>query len=348
MIVEPHFMNDQTNIESIIVKYLNGTITADEHHELTPWLEQSSENQLVFDQMREIWLASEMAGGKFDFDFQAAFEQFKKKTASSKSIPQFHRSPFRRSVTISYRWAAVILLFIIVGGTVLFNFIRHKHSSSEEMMEYVTYNEVITGRGEIKTFYLPDSSKISLNANSIVKYPTVFNPTERYIELSGEAILEVKSDPDHPFVVKTKDTKVMVLGTVFDVKAYDEDNLMMVTVQSGSVSVEMNKAKMILAENDQFIFNKMSGDIGKITVDPQRVMSWIDRILYFNRTPLHEVVNMLNRYYPQLDLELAKGEYTSLISGEHDNKSAESVLTSIIYLTGVKCKKLNTKHILYQ
>jgi hypothetical protein len=63
--------------------------------------------------------------------------------------------------------------------------------------------------------------------------------------------------------------------------------------------------------------------------------------------PLHEVVNMLNRYYPETEIELAEGEYTNLISGEHDNASLDAVLTSIIYSTGLHCKKQGNKYTIY-
>ena len=78
-------------------------------------------------------------------------------------------------------------------------------------------------------------------------------------------------------------------------------------------------------------------------------MSWTEGTLYFHRTPIREVVNMLNRHYPQTDIELAEGDYSSiLISGKHYNKRLEAVLTSITYSTGLKYKKLGNRIIFYQ
>jgi len=74
---------------------------------------------------------------------------------------------------------------------------------------------------------------------------------------------------------------------------------------------------------------------------------WTNGALYFHRTPIQEVVNILNRHYPQVVIVLAEGEYSNLITGEYENvNSAEEMLKSILYITGLKCKKTGNKYTL--
>jgi len=96
----------------------------------------------------------------------------------------------------------------------------------------------------------------------------------------------------------------------------------------------------MLEQNQQAKMDKSTGKFEKMTIDAGKYLSWTNGVLYFNRTPIREVVNMLNRHYPQVDIELTEGEYSGiLISGEHENVyTAEEILKSIVYITGLKCK----------
>jgi len=228
--------------------------------------------------------------------------------------------------------AAAILLAVLVPAA------HYYLKPKTEQAMAVQYVEAVTPRGEIKTVILPDDSKVTLNAESRLIYPESFADDERAVELYGEALFEVTHNPDQPFTIKTENMKINVLGTVFNVKEYADDVLSTVTVASGKVEVDLAGGKALLEKNQQVKLDKNTGDFEKWTIDADKYLSWTDGTLYFHRTPLREVVNMLNRYYPQVEIELAEGEYPNLISGEHDNKRVEAVLTSIVYTTGLKCK----------
>jgi len=238
--------------------------------------------------------------------------------------------------------AAAILLGALIPAT--YHYLKPK----TEQAVTVLYVEAVTHRGEIKTVILPDNTKVTLNAESLMIYPDSFIGDERSIELFGEALFEVVSDPDRPFTVKTENMKISVLGTVFNVKEYANDALTTVTVASGKVEVNLAGGKALLEKNQQVKMDKYTGDFEKWTIDAGKYLSWTDGALYFHRTPLREVVNMLNRHYPQVEIKLAEGEYPNLISGEHDNRRIEAVLTSIVYTTGLKCKIKGNKYTLYK
>ena len=241
------------------------------------------------------------------------------------------RNRFRK---IWYAAAAAILLGLLIPAAYLYM----KPKTEQTTVQYV---EMSTLRGEIKTIVLSDDTKVTLNAGSSIKYPANFIDNERPVELCGEAMFDVTSDPSRPFTVKTKNMKISVLGTVFNVKEYENDVLATVSVASGKVEVDLADGKALLEKNQQVKMDKATGNFEKWNIDADKYLSWTDRALYFHRTSIREVVNVLNRHYSQVDIKLIEADYSDiLLSGEYENiYTAEEILKSIVYVTDLKCSK---------
>ena len=258
----------------------------------------------------------------------------------NKQKKQIIRSSSRNFRKIWYAAAAVLLFGLLIPAIYLY-----MHSGAEQTA--VQYVEKFTQRGETKTVVLPDQTEVTLNAGSRIIYPANFTGKERSVELYGEALFDVTSNPKRPFTVKTENMNIRVMGTVFDVKDYDDDGLSSVSVVSGKVEVSLSGEKIILVQNQQVKMDKTTGNFEEMTIDAGKYLSWTDGTLYFYRTPIREVVNILNRHYPQADIELAEGEYSDLISGRYTNVyTTEEILKSIIYITGLKCRRTENKYIL--
>jgi len=240
---------------------------------------------------------------------------------------------------IWYAAAAVLLFGLLIPAAYMY-----MKPTAEQTVQYV---EMVTGRGEIKAVFLPDLTEVTLNAGSRIKYSADFTGDERPVELSGEALFNVTSDPSRPFIVKTENMTIKVVGTVFDVKEYADDMLLSVSVVSGKVEVGLSDEKIMLGQNQQLRMDKATGNFEKMTGDADKYLSWTDGILYFYRTPIREVVNVLNRHFTQVDIELADGECSFLITGKHKSVCPEDILKSIVYTTGLKCKKTENKYTLY-
>lgn len=271
------------------------------------------------------------------------------KNLKIKSLPVYSLRKIGRSRKLFYAAAATLLLGLSIPS--VYHYLNPKTEQAA-----IQYIEVFTQRGEIKTIFLPDQTKVTLNAESRVKYPAEFPGGERQVELQGQALFEVTSSNDRQFTVTTTDMRVRVLGTVFDVRSYTNDESSTVSVVSGKVEVDLagenietwRATSILLEKNHQVKVNKASGNFEKLTIDAGLYLSWTDGTLYFYRTPICEVVNILNRHYPQLDIELADGEYFYLITGEHNNVyQPEDILKGIAYTTGLKCKKTGNKYTLY-
>ncbi|MCL1821452.1 MAG: FecR domain-containing protein [Prolixibacteraceae bacterium] len=337
--------DEKTNINwDLIAKHLTGETDGMEEAQLAAWLSSSETNRLYFENLEHWWQQTEQFAlySKIDVaaDWQKVKQQLKLYQPASKMIAprRIFSARFRK---VFYAAAAVLLLGIMIPA-------GYRYMKPKVEQAAIQYVEAVTGRGEIKTIFLSDRTKVILNADSRIRYPIEFNSAERSVELQGEALFDVVPDSHRPFTVSANEINITVLGTVFDVKAYANDKTATVSVASGMVEVDLAGGKMLLEKNQQMKIDKASGNFEKLTIDADLHLSWVDGALYFYRTPVKEVVNMLNRYYPQIDIELADDDYSILISGKHDNKRLEAVLTSIIYTTGLKYKKTGNKFILYQ
>lgn len=307
------------------------------------------------DDFQEFYDASEkewdLSAGIGQFETDAQREAYRQQAL--KLLSNFERRRKNRRIRPSQKPARKRILYKVLIIAVVLSVLTiplvYYHTLFDKQQNYdVEYIEVKAGRGEVEHILLPDSSNVTLNSNSTLKYPAEFTSSVRRVSLEGEAIFDIQPNEAQPFIVQTNTSAVKVLGTTFDIKAYEEDQYFMVTVLSGKVQVNLDSEQALLEKNQQLKVVKATGNFEKVTVDASKFMSWTDGRLYFYRTPIQEVLNMLNRHYPHLNIELAEGDYPNLISGEHDNASAESILTSILYSTGMKYRKENNKTILFQ
>ena len=265
----------------------------------------------------------------------------------SKKAKQTIHPPSRNNMVrfrkIWYAAAAVLLLGLLIPATYLYLNPKMEQRS-------VQYVELVTQRGEIKTIFLPDQTEVTLNAGSRIKYLADFTGDERSVELCGEALFNVISDPARPFTVKTENMNIKVVGTVFGVKEYADDLTASVSVASGKVEVSLADEKLMLEKNYLVKLDKATGNSEKTTIDASNYLSWTDGTLYFDETPIREVVNILNRHYPQTEIEMAEGKYNSLKINGRYNKiyQMENILKGITYTTGLKYKKTGVnKYVLY-
>lgn len=178
-----------------------------------------------------------------------------------------------------------------------------KISSNEEILDKeatLVYHQLVVPKGKRSTLKLSDGTVLYVNAGTVVSYPSVFDKDKREIYIDGEAFLEVYHDANRPFIVKTSDVDIQVLGTKFNVMAYNSDADKQIVLASGSVKVlsKDNKQKdLILKPSEMFQYNKdkHSGSITK--VDLMKYTAWVDGLYYFESEKLDVVMKRLSRYY---------------------------------------------------
>jgi len=162
----------------------------------------------------------------------------------------------------------------------------------------VQYNILVNPRGsKVQPLTLNDGTKVWLNAESSIRYPTAFTGTDRKVEITGEAYFEVAHNAAQPFIVSdvSRDVQVQVLGTHFNINTYSDEAVMKVTLLEGSVKVMKGSASGILKPGQQA---QVSGVIKVVNgVDVEEVMAWKNGQFAFGGKDLETVMKQLSRWY---------------------------------------------------
>lgn len=327
-------MADLKYINNLLKRFVDGLYTRKDADDLLKHFHAGKYNTEISEAMDTVWEEME--------EDEVSSLQHQQYREEARLLLSRIRKPEKRFSFIPYlRYVAMVVIILSIGWGG-FRLIR---SNQEKVL---TYTEVHVKNGEHKRVILPDGTSVTLNAGSYLRYPREFITDVRRIEMNGEAFFEVTRDEEKPFLIHTKDADVKVLGTSFNVKAFDMDEQLTVSVQTGKVQVDLPEAMMRLLPDEQFVMDKTKGEFQKRNEDARLSTVWIKGGLYFNRTPIRTVVNELVRMYNRT-IEFASGaEYDDYIYGEHDNKSLEAVLKSIQYSTDIKYRIENDKIVLYK
>lgn len=173
----------------------------------------------------------------------------------------------------------------------------HSLAGVDDALQSPYYNTLSTPRGGQYKLVLPDGSVVWLNAASSITYPTTFTGKERKVQISGEAYFEIAKNNAAPFRVKVRDLDVLVLGTHFDVNAYDDEASINTTLLEGAVKVASRDRQELLQPGQQAQLHK-SGSLKVIPhIDEDAVMAWKNGFFSFHHTDLQTVMRELARWY---------------------------------------------------
>lgn len=327
-------MADLKYINNLLKRFVDGLYTRKDADDLLKHFHAGKYNTEISEAMDTVW-------EEMEEDEVSSLQHQQYREEARLLLSRIRKTEKRFSFIPYLRYVAMVVIILSIGWGG-FRLIR---SNQEKVL---TYTEVHVKNGEHKRVILPDGTSVTLNAGSYLRYPREFITDVRRIEMNGEAFFEVTRDEEKPFLIHTKDADVKVLGTSFNVKAFDMDEQLTVSVQTGKVQVDLPEAMMRLLPDEQFVMDKTKGEFQKRNEDARLSTVWIKGGLYFNRTPIRTVVNELVRMYNRT-IEFAPGaEYDDYIYGEHDNKSLEAVLKSIQYSTDIKYRIENDKIVLYK
>ena len=202
----------------------------------------------------------------------------------------------------------------------------------------VLYNTLINPRGsKVVAIVLADGTKVWLNAETTLRYPTAFAGNDRRVEISGEAYFEVAHNPQMPFYVSKSGMEIKVLGTHFNVNSYDDGSPASVTLLEGSVKVTSEGKHSMLIPGQQA---KMVGTAIRVldNVDMDEVMAWKNGKFQFGEnTSIETIMNQLARWY-NVQVEY-KGTVTQHFWGSVSRDvNVSQVLHKIESTGGVKFK----------
>lgn len=167
-----------------------------------------------------------------------------------------------------------------------------------ESVQELIYNKLLVGRGHEYMLILNDGTRVWMNSKSELSYPVAFGENVRRVRLSGEAYFEVAKDSVRPFIVEVdRGFEVKVLGTHFNIKAYDTDDSYETTLVEGKVQVSQgNKTKITLEPSEQMVIGK-DGRHEVRVVNTSYYTAWHEGWFYFNDESLEQVLTMIGRWY---------------------------------------------------
>lgn len=312
-----------------VAHFVKGEYTPEEYATFLQWLQDASIDEL----------------GVIADEHEALFEQWSLPavTPSSEWVDQLEQrldeqdklvvsAPIRkmrpgRWVKRNPVWvAAASVLLVLTGGYLWYNYSTEKQTETAERPVGALYNTISVPRGgEQREFTLDDGSKIWLNAASTLKYPANFDGTERTVELSGEAYFEVTGSAARPFHVKIKGAEIEVLGTHFNVKAYEDESSSKTTLVDGAVKMIRGTESLQLKPGEQAeIVYSRSGVYAPMKLlkgaDIDYVLSWKIGDLEFRDDVLFTVMQAISRCY-DVEIRYQSGIPDGRFTGNFSRKS---------------------------
>lgn len=234
-----------------------------------------------------------------------------------------------------FLWKRVVVaasMLILVGTALLFFFLRNNSSKITEQNIVIQEVTMKTKENEQRQITLEDGTKITLYGESSLTYPKKFSENIRKVSLSGEAFFEVARNEKKPFVVHSQNIETKVLGTSFNIKAYENQEDIKVTLVSGKVNVCAENQQVTLSPSQQVIYNKVSEVMTSKNIDLQLFTEMKNGILRFEEASLEDFAEKLEDFYNIKVLVKVKNIKKYQITGVFNKEKLNVVLQQMLFI----------------
>ncbi len=322
---------------NLIAKYLTGECTTEEVRQIETKMKTEGEFSRVVKEFEKIWKTQKEDQG-FEWDMEGVWLNIRQEMDDENRNPRVSelkaalaQNNKRRRMGIKWtiRIAAV---FMIAALTSLFTILFMAETEQEQVK---TFSEVVTERGQRATVNLGDGSRIRLNSDSRLVYPEDFDTNaQREVQLYGEAYFEIARD-ERPFIVRADEAIIEILGTEFNVYAYEDREDIRVVVSDGMVSVRSERISAEdsspLGKGDMATLKR--GGEGDVTVTQnvnlQHHLGWMEYRLSFDNIPLSYVASTLQRWYG-VDIEFENDQLREkTLTADFEDASIHEVIRVI-------------------
>jgi transmembrane sensor len=278
--------NEYNHIDLLIANFLSGEANQSEKDELTSWIGESPANKRIFEESQRIWVKSQT--------YFAASEIGSDREKIKDQIIQQLSKPVK-TVSLStwiYRVAAILALPVMLGiGWYL---------GSKEIITETQLCEVTAPKGQISKCVLADGTEVWLNAGTTIKYDPSLTGNTREVQLDGEAYFKVSKNKHKPFTVSTEHAQIKVLGTIFNLKAYSEENKVETTLEEGRVEFSLNGSAtkpLELKPGEQVVYNISEKKLTLGRVETYLHTAWKDGKFVFKDADLQTIIQELEKLY---------------------------------------------------
>ncbi len=205
----------------------------------------------------------------------------------------------------------------------------------------LVYNTISTPRAGQYRLTLTDGTKVWLNAATSLQFPASFSGKERRVKLSGEAYFEVAPNAAQPFIVETPQQSIEVLGTHFNVNAYEEEAQTKTTLLEGKVKVQTGSSVSIIKPGEQAA-SMQPGSIRVSEADTEEAIAWKNGYFKFNKADIQTIMRQLERWY-DVEVKYEGAVPTDLFVGKINRSENISGVLRILELSKVQFKIENRK-----
>lgn len=303
---------EEQEIYLLISRHLAFETNAAEDAVISDWIALSKENELVFEQLKTIWLSARKNTAE-DTAAAAAFAEFKQRQPPAKA-----KRPGGR---IGILALAACTVFAIAG---LFYLQKNKPS--------VAYIEKSAPAGAKLAFNLDDGTSVCLAPGSKLVYPEKWTTGDRDVRLWGQAYFTVSKDPHRPFIVSCGGLLTEVLGTSFVVSAFDNQGQISVALMDGSVSVtdSAHAFKYRLEPGKELLFDRDSHQANVQDIkEKTAVTAWMNRELVFDNITLEQAAPQIQAVYGVRLVFAGQAAAKSVLWGRFKNETLVNILNSI-------------------
>ena len=322
---------DNNRIEELLPRYCEGRLSEGERLEVEAWMDESEENKRVATQTFALYLAVDTVQVMKKVDTEKALLKVKGKMSDRE---------VRRIVWWEWAQRAAAILFIPL--LTLFIWQNWKGDTGEvaEMME------VKTSPGMTTSLTLPDGTIVYLNSESSLSYPSRFNGDFRKGTLSGEAYFEVAKDPEKKFILSTThQSQIEVLGTCFNVEAYEQNTEVITTLIEGKVDFMFEKdagvKHVFLSPREKLVYDSETDKVHLYKTSGKSELAWKDGEVVLDNTPLEEALWMLEKRYSVKFVIKNEKLKNSSFTGTFTNQRLEKILEYFKVSSKIRWQHIN-------
>ena len=318
---------EKQDFQNMIYRYFRGKLDDSEYELLIEYL-QDETNSEYFEEAKRKW--------EGDPELDELGSQNLSRLQYKINQQNKSKEPIIRQLWVRVASVAAILIFgLLLGGTATYLFSPEIKSTEQLVFE--------TPRGEKSMVKLPDGTEVWLNANSRLVYNS-FSSSLRQVELKGEAFFKVAHNENAPFVVRTNECDIKVLGTTFNVMAYDDFGRKEITLLEGKVNVDMDGREQVLIPGQALVLKNNQVLISE--VNASQSSAWVDNKFNFKDIPLSELIKRLENWYDvDITLENRSGRELNYTGTFKNEETIWQVLDAIKVYTSIEYEKSETRKI---
>ena len=303
---------DNSNIiETLLPRYCTGQVTDIERQQVKNWMNESEENRRIVREHFVLYLTS----GQKRVNVEKALCKVKQ-----------HMSPHKRTTWLQWiqRIAAVLFIPVVAAATLLVYYQNGEESISPQIWK------MNVKPGMTASLTLPDSTIVYLNSGSSLSYPSFFSGKKREVALSGEAYFQVTPNANKKFIVSTPhQSRIEVLGTCFNIEAYEQDNEITTTLIKGKVNFLYNQndstRQIALSPSQKLIYTPETNKVKLTKTTGISETAWKENKIIFDNTPLEEILHIVGKTY-NVEFIINKNLKKRKFTGCFNNQPLERVL----------------------